>query len=92
MEMVELIEMGDRSRTREKARGLREQVKAMKDKLDSKMVAINIVRVVCITLELTCPAFSTAWLIFRLSGFYMADQLEHLADSIETRRACCTIA
>ncbi len=75
MEMVDLIETGDRGRSRPepRQRGLKSAMTRFKDGMSSKMIALNIVRLVCITLEFTCPAFSTAWLIFRLSGCFVAD-------------------
>lgn len=95
MEMVEIIEMGDRNRIPKeetpRAKGMRGTLRSWKEKVDKRMIAINIVRLVCITLELTVPIFSTAWLIFRLSGFYMADQMESYARSIEEKKSCCVI-
>lgn len=96
MEMVEVIELGNRSRLEEKptakARGFKQKMSRLRESLSVKMVSINILRVVLITLEITFPVFSTAWLIFRVSGFYVAEQLDELAETLETRRSCCVVA
>jgi hypothetical protein len=58
-----------------------------------KMIALNIVRVVFISMEIAMPLFSTAWLVFRFTGYKMADSLDTYARDLDApaKNACCTL-
>lgn len=61
--------------------------------MTAKMIALNIVRVVFLSLDIALPLFSTAWLVFRFTGYTMADSLEHYAQDLNepTARRCCVV-
>jgi hypothetical protein len=63
-----------------------------KSKFSVRLLALNIVRITCLTLNITSPLFSAAWVAFRFTGYKVANKMDEAAESLETKRSCCTIA